>query len=213
MRGLRVSDDSACFTSSRASFVTALQWPVVTRARITYAAKSDATLAVSSRTFFLTETPWERVPLERGTDRDVTVRVPAGALDSGVNEILFEIAGNPADVCVRGFELADDTQYPASPDSLASFPVTIWHARQSSETREALLARVRHPSPGGRVGDLVVTVEARGDALVMKVNGRERSYDTGKRPAIAIDATTGHGVEVHEGDPGVVWTHDFDVLR
>jgi len=159
----------------------------------------------------MSETPWGRVPLEHGTDRDVYVHIPRSALDSGVNEILFDLSGAPGDVCLRGLELTDDTHHAASPDSFESFPVTIWHARQTSESREAMLRRIRHPSPGGRFGDLAVSVEARGDSLVMKVNGRELKYDSGKRPEIAIDESTGHGVEVHDGEGGV-WTHDFDVI-
>ena len=211
MRGFRFDGDRACLAGSAGSFVVALQWPVVTRVRLTYDATADATLAVGSRSFLGVRTPWARVAVARGQDRDVYLAVPAGALDSGVNEIVFDVAGTASGVCLRGLEFADDTKYPASADSLASFPITIWHARQRRETRWQLLGAVPHRSPDNRFAGHVVGVLARGDTLVMTIDGREKAYDHGSWPAIAIDATTGHGVEVHDGDGGV-WSHELDVL-
>ena len=222
-RGLAVdrehSDRGACFQRRHASVVLSIQWPVATRARISYAAKETTTLAVDSRTFFGARTSWGKVVLDGGGPGEAYFTLPPAALDSGVNEIELDAAADG--VCLFAIEWADDTRYPASPESLESFPVMIWHASAPRGTRAEILAKHGVSIANHRFHDNVVDVVQSGSKLRMRAGTIDargeiawrlvRDYDDGKDPQIAIDPNTGHGVEMHDGDDGV-WTHEVDVL-
>ena len=221
-RGLRVDENhherGACFAGRHASVVFSLQWPFVTHMRFSYRAKSVASLAVTSRSFFGHRTALDRVVLE--TDKnEAYVRVPAGALDSGVNEI--ELETDADGVCITTIEWADETRYAASPESTENFPVLIWHAREPNGSRAEVLRRFKLSADAHRFRDTTVDVQEHGDTLTMRVGTVDPNgvmtwkstfdYDSGHNPQIAIDPKTGHGIEMHDGDGGV-WTHDVDVL-
>ncbi|HEY1954462.1 MAG TPA: hypothetical protein VGH28_02600 [Polyangiaceae bacterium] len=222
-RGLRVdpehADRGACFVGRHASVVLSLQWPVVTRTRISYAAKRATALTVDSRSFFGHRSAWERVKLQAGENHEAYFDVPPGALDSGVNEIELDTADDG--VCLFAMEWADDTRYPSSAESQASFPVMIWHARSPHGSRAEVLARLGLVASSHRFRDTVVDVQQHASKLTMrtgKIDSRgavtwtaSYDYDDGRHPEIAIDPATGHGVEMHDGDGGV-WTHEVDVL-
>jgi hypothetical protein len=223
MSGLHVDDEhtdrGACFAGRHASVVLSLQWPVVTRARVSYTARDATTLAVASRSFFGRRSSWGRVALEPGGGREAYFQVPEGALDSGVNEIELDAQGNG--VCLFAMEWADDTRYPASALSLANFPVMIWHARSPQGSRAEVLARHHVALSGQRFRENVVDVEQHGETLTMRAGTidalgqitwtAKTDFDRGSNPQIAIDPATGHGVEMHDGEGGV-WTHEIDML-
>ncbi len=211
-------EGGACIAHRHASVVFSLQWPFVTRMRLSYTAKSAASLSVISRSFFGRRTALDHVALERGRN-EAYVRVPPGALDSGVNEI--ELDTNADGVCMSTIEWADDTRYAATPESTENFPVMIWHAREPRGSRADILARLKLSTDARRFRDTVVDVQQHGDTLTMRAGTIDAhgtvtwrstfDYDTGRDPQIAIDPKTGHGIEMHDGDGGV-WTHDVDVL-
>ena len=220
-RGLRVDDPGrgACFVGRHAAVVLSLQWPVVTRVRISYASKHATTLAADSRTFFGHRSDWGRVALAAGTHGEAYFSVPPRALDSGVDEI--ELDAGDDGVCLFAMEWADDTRYAPSAESQANFPVMIWHARSPNGSRAEVLASHGLARGANRFHDTVVDARQNGAELTMRV-GRIDShgvvawtssyhYDDGRRPEIAIDPATGHGIEMHDGDGGV-WTHEIDVL-
>ncbi len=130
--GMKLADDKpgACLDGSRAAAVFSLQWPFTTRVRLVYDATEATTLSVRSRSFFGAATPWEtNLPLRAGKGQKVWLRVPPGALDSGINQVELERAGK-GDLCLFTFEFVDDTLYPPAPEALSTPPVHMWRALQ-----------------------------------------------------------------------------------
>ena len=131
MRGLRSEPERACMTARDAAIVFSAQWPFASRARLVYDAEDADTLSIASRSFSGASTPWAtRVALVPGKTRKLFVDIPAGAFDSGINEVSFVHDGAPDKLCLRSLEFVDDTRYPPAFEALASPPIHAWHAIQ-----------------------------------------------------------------------------------
>jgi hypothetical protein len=134
LRGFHVEDDHpSCMKGGWASAVFAAQWPFATRARLSYDASVEQELSVGSRSILGVATPWAKVALQAGKHRKVTVPIPPGGFDSGINEVELRTTGPSESLCFYGLELVDDARYPAAPEAQSSPVEHLWHAERFVE--------------------------------------------------------------------------------
>jgi hypothetical protein len=209
VRGVRIDDPEpgACMVGSRATAVFSLGWPVTTRARLVYDATAPDTVSVRTRSFLGVETAWgPGVLLHPGKGRRVILRVPPGALDSGINQLEVERGSDAGSLCLHALEFVDDTRYPAVPEAIGSAPVHMWHAGTYDP------GPVATPSVAvGHVaaGDWMVEVHETASQQIGYYAGLPSEFTSpalldvrGFRPRVAAD-TNGTVIEVHQGTPGV----------
>lgn len=216
LRGVRFDDGTpgACLRGEHAAAVFSLQWPVVTRVRLVYDADDDETLSVASRSFLGVRTPWESdVRLRAGKGQRVFLDVPAGGLDSGINEVLFErkATSSAGKLCLGTLEFVDDTRYAPIFGSDAAPPVHLWRPLQVRGDGAAAPS-VAIGAAGGVPWMIEVHETPQGylEGLTSPAGdfaGAAMSLGRGAHPALAADPSGSRVVEVHQGaaTPGPLW--------
>jgi hypothetical protein len=107
---VKVEGGGARLNESRGTIVFTPSWPYVTHFVVRATAARKSTLAIASRTFFGTTTPIAQIDLAAEIESAPRVAVPAGAYDSGVNELVLT-GDATAEIVVKRIELYDDGEY------------------------------------------------------------------------------------------------------